>query len=145
MKNMISMRFMAASLIACLVASTAGAAALRVSPITLDLKASSPTATVRLWDDGLRPVKVQVRVFRWTKVNGKDRLDPTTDVVASPPITTLKPGTENLIRVVRVSKKPVNGTESYRLLIDQLPDAGRKIPGQINVMIRHSIPVRFTE
>jgi fimbrial chaperone protein len=142
---MISMRFMAASLLVCLTAGGAGAAALRVSPITLDLKASSPTGTVRVWEDGLRPVKVQVRVFRWTKVNGKDRLDPTTDVVASPPITTLKPGTENSIRVVRVSKKPIVGTESYRLLIDQLPDAGRKKAGQVSVMIRHSIPVRFTD
>lgn len=142
---MISMRFMAASLFACLIAGGAGAAALRVSPITLDLKASSPTGTVRVWEDGLRPVKVQVRVFRWTKVNGKDRLDPTTDVVASPPVTTLKPGTENSIRVVRVSKKPIVGTESYRLLIDQLPEAGGKTPGQVSVMIRHSIPVRFTD
>jgi fimbrial chaperone protein len=142
---MISMRFMAASLLVCLTAGGAGAAALRVSPITLDLKASSPTGTVRVWEDGLRPVKVQVRVFRWTNVNGKDRLDPTTDVVASPPITTLKPGTENSIRVVRVSKKPIVGTESYRLLIDQLPDAGRKKAGQVSVMIRHSIPVRFTD
>jgi fimbrial chaperone protein len=142
---MISMRFMAASLFVCLVAGSAGAAAVRVSPIKLDLKSSSPMATVRLWDEGLKPVRVQIRVFRWTKVNGKDRLEPTTDVVASPPITTLKPRTENSIRIVRVSKKPVVGTESYRLLIDQLPDAGKKIPGQVNVMIRHSIPVRFTE
>lgn len=142
---MISMRIMAASLFVCLTASGAGAAALRVSPITLDLKAAAAASTVRLWDDGLRPVNVQVRVFRWTKVNGKDRLDPTTDVVASPPITKLTPGTENLIRVVRVSKQPVKGTEAYRLLIDELPDAGKRLPGQVNVMIRHSIPVRFTE
>ena len=106
---------------------------------------SGAASTVRRWDDGLRPVNVQVRVFRWTKVNGKDRLDPTTDVVASPPITKLSPGTENLIRVLRVSKQPVKGMEAYRLLIDELPDAGKRLPGQVNVMIRHSIPVRFTE
>lgn len=142
---MISMRIMAASLSVCLTAGGAEAAALRVSPITLDLKAPAAASTVRLWDDGLRPVNVQVRVFRWTKVNGKDRLDPTTDVVASPPITKLTPGTENLIRVVRVSKRPVEGMEAYRLLIDELPDAGKRLPGQVSVMIRHSIPVRFTE
>ncbi len=140
-----SMRIMAASLFVCLTVGSAGAASLRVSPITLDLKAPAAASTVRLWDSGLKPVNVQVRVFRWTKVNGKDRLDPTTDVVASPPITKLTPGTENLIRVVRVTKRPVKGVEAYRLLIDELPAAGKRLPGQVNVMVRHSIPVRFSE
>lgn len=142
---MISKRFIAASLLACLIGGTVEAASLRVSPIAIDLKAGSAASTLRLWDDGLRPVNVQVRVFRWTKVNGRDRLDPTTDVVASPPISKLTPGTENLIRVVRVSKQPINGTEAYRLFVDELPEARKPLPGQINVLVRHSIPVHFSE
>lgn len=139
------LRLIAAGLAVCLSAGIGNAAALRVSPITLDLKAGTAATTVRLWNDARTATSVQVRVFRWTKVNGKDRLDPTQDVVASPPITKLAPGTENLIRVVRVSKKPVSGTEAYRLMIDELPDARKKVPGQVSVMIRHSIPVRFSE
>ncbi|PWW04403.1 pili/flagellar assembly PapD-like chaperone [Hoeflea marina] len=138
-------RLIAASLAACLIAGAAQAASLRVSPITLDLKMGASASTVRLWNEDRTATNVQVRVFRWTKVNGKDRLEPTTDVVASPPITKLAPGSENVIRVVRVSKKPVSGTEAYRLLIDELPDASKRVPGQVKVLVRHSIPVRFTE
>jgi fimbrial chaperone protein len=142
---MTHLHLIAAGMALCLSAGIVNAAALRVSPITLDLAAGTSASTVRLWNDARKPTNVQVRVFRWTKVNGKDHLEPTQDVVASPPITKLAPGTENLIRVVRVSKKPVQGVEAYRLLIDELPDAANKVPGQVNVMIRHSIPVRFSE
>ncbi|MFN7102285.1 MAG: molecular chaperone [Pseudorhizobium sp.] len=142
---MMHLRLIAAGMALCLSAGIVNAAELRVSPITLDLKAGTSASTVRVWNDAAKPTTVQVRVFRWTKVNGKDHLEPTQDVVASPPVTKLAPGTENLIRVVRVGKAPVRGVEAYRLLIDELPDASKKVPGQINVMIRHSIPVRFSE
>ncbi|MBP1852591.1 fimbrial biogenesis chaperone [Rhizobium halophytocola] len=125
--------------------SSADATSLRVSPVRLDLNGGTATSTIRLWDSGSTPTNVQVRVYRWTKVNGRDRLDPTTDVVASPPVTKLAPGRENLIRVVRVAKKPISGTETYRLLIDELPDPKKRVAGQVNVVIRHSIPVRFSE
>lgn len=122
----------------------AGATSLRVSPITLDLDARTAASTIRLWNNDRRPINVQVRVYSWTKVNGKDRLEPTTNVVASPPMTKLAPGSENLIRVVRVSKRPVRGKESYRILVDELPTSQRAA-GTVNVVVRHSIPVHFSE
>jgi fimbrial chaperone protein len=88
-------------------------------------------------------VQVQVRVFRWTVVDGNDVLEPTRDVVASPPMTVLVPGAENLIRVVRVSDKPPADGERYRLLIDELPDPNRQRAGRVNVLVRHAIPVTF--
>jgi fimbrial chaperone protein len=45
-------------------------------------------------------------------------------------------------RVVRVTKKPVEGEEAYRLFIDELPEAPQ---GQrtVNLVVRHSIPLFF--
>lgn len=124
--------------------STAGAASLRVSPTKLDLRAGTAASTIRVWNDEKTPIGVQVRIFRWTKVNGKDRFEPTTDVVVSPPMSKLAGGSENLVRVVRVTKKPLLEQESYRLMVDQLPGIKRTAPGTVNVVIRHSIPVLFT-
>jgi fimbrial chaperone protein len=129
----------------CLFGAVAQAASLRVAPISLDLPSGTSASVVRVWNDDSAPVQVQIRVFKWTQRNGQDVLEPTRDVVASPPMTQLAPGTENLIRVVRTSTTPVNGRESYRLLIDQLPDPGQARPGTVSVLVRHAIPLYFAE
>ncbi|MFD2239272.1 fimbrial biogenesis chaperone [Aureimonas populi] len=133
----------AAVLAACLVAGTAGASSLRVAPTGLNLPAGNAASSVRVWNNDREPISVQVRVFKATMVGGKERLEPTRDVVASPPMTQLRPGTENLVRVVRVSDRPVQAQERYRLLVDELPDPSRMKAGTVNVLVRHSIPVVF--
>ncbi|RYE56569.1 MAG: molecular chaperone [Hyphomicrobiales bacterium] len=62
--------------------STAGAASLRVSPTGLDLRGGTAASTIRVWNEEKAPVSVQVRIFRWTKVGGKDRFEATTMLTA---------------------------------------------------------------
>jgi len=73
----------------------------------------------------------------------KDILTPTTAVVASPPIASLKPGGENLVRIVRVARTPVTARESYRVLVDQLPNPKGYKPGVVGILVRHAIPLYF--
>ena len=47
------------------------------------------------------------------------------------------------MRLVRVSKQPVAAEESYRLLIDELPDQKAQGNRVINLILRYSIPVFF--
>jgi fimbrial chaperone protein len=89
------------------------------------------------------PVNAQVRVYRWTQVNGEEKLDLTNDVIASPPSISLKPNGTHVVRVVRVTKNPVATEESYRLVIDQLPNANQVRNGTINMIMRYSIPAFF--
>lgn len=117
--------------------SPSQAASLRVAPVVLDLRAPTAASTIRIWNDARRPINVQIRVFRWVQRNGEDAYEQTNDVVASPPITTLRPGGENLVRIVRTSKRPVDGEESYRLVVDELPDlrVGRQAPSLLSFAI----------
>jgi fimbrial chaperone protein len=119
------------------------AASLRVAPVLLDLPTPQHAASVNVWNDGAAAINVQVRVMRWRQQNGEDILEATDDVVVSPPISQLAPGAENLIRVVRVAKTPVAGEESYRLLVDELPDPASARGGAVALVLRHSIPVFF--
>lgn len=124
------------------VSASVDAASLRVAPTTLDITASTSAATtIRIWNDAKTPINVQVRVFRWVQRGGRDIYEQTKDVVASPPMTTLQPGAENLIRVVRTSQRPVGDEESYRLLVDELPNPARRQAGSVALVVRHSIPV----
>ena len=127
----------------CLSTLPGEAASLQVAPVTVDIPASGAAAKITLRNEGLKPINAQVRVFKWNQVNGKEVLEPTRDVVASPPIVKLGSRTDYTIRIVRISKRPVAQEESYRLVIDELPDQARAKNGSVNVVLRHSIPVFF--
>jgi fimbrial chaperone protein len=119
------------------------AATLQVEPVLIDVAAPGAASTVTLRNDGTAPVNVQIRVFRWSQTDGKETLEPTEDVVASPPAVTLAPQTNYVARVVRVTKRPVSGEESYRVLIDQLPAASQQRGHSVKLLMRYSIPVFF--
>ncbi|WEX85755.1 molecular chaperone [Sinorhizobium garamanticum] len=119
------------------------AASLRVSPTTVDLIAPDSAATLNLSNEAKRPINVQVRVFRWTQEGGVDRLEPTEDVVASPPATEMQANASYVVRVVRVTKAPIATEESYRVVVDELPDPARRQAGTVSLVVRHSIPVFF--
>ncbi|MBP0615839.1 fimbrial biogenesis chaperone [Jiella mangrovi] len=126
-----------------LAVGSGNAASLRVSPISLDLPHGTKASSVRVWNNDRQPVTVQARIFRWTRKGGKDILSPTRDVVVSPPIATLAPGAENVIRIVRTSNRPVEGREAYRLIVDQIPDRSHDRPGTVRILVRHAIAVIF--
>lgn len=122
----------------------AKAAALRISPVSVELIAPARTAVLRLYNAGQETVHYQIRIFRWSQKKGRDQLEPTRYVVVSPPITRLKPGVDQVVRIVRVAKAPPAGEECYRVLVDELPKPGRRKPGEVALLVRHSIPVFFS-
>ncbi len=121
----------------------ASATSISVAPTTIDLTGGTAASQLTLKNSASKPVSVQVRVFRWSQENGVERLEPTKAVVASPPSTKMAPGQEYTIRVVRVSKAPIKGEESYRVLVDELPQKS-KAENTVNLVVRQSIPVFFS-
>jgi fimbrial chaperone protein len=128
---------------ACSLGSTANATQLRVEPVLLELNAPAAAGALKLRNDEDVEVTVQTRVYRWSQAAGRENLDPTTDVVASPPVVKLAPHTDYTVRIVRTSKQPVRGEESFRVLVDQLPDARRRTENSVAIVVRQSIPIFF--
>lgn len=119
------------------------AASLQVSPTTIEVNAPGATSSVSLVNPTPQQISVQVRVFKWSQVNGQEKLEPTNDLVASPPFVTLPPSANYAVRLVRTAGRPVSGEESYRLVIDELPQPGRLKAGAITLLLRQSLPVFF--
>jgi fimbrial chaperone protein len=122
----------------------ADAAALRIEPVLVEVFAPGAASTLTLRNDDDSELNVQIRVFKWSQSNGEERLEPTTDVVASPPAAKLAPKTDYVARIVRVNRQPIHAEESYRIIVDQLPQAQGKAARTVNLLIRQSIPVFFT-
>jgi len=135
----------AASMLFCLSAYAINAASLRVAPTSLELVAPASAAVLNLGNDGDHPINVQIRVFRWSQADGIERLEPTRDVVASPPSTRMNPNGQYVVRVIRTSKAPVRAEETYRVIVDELPDASRARAGTVTLIMRQSIPVFFKQ
>lgn len=141
MTNMFALAAMAAALSLSLPAQ---AGSIRVSPTKVEM-AGNTASMLRVRNEEKTPVTVQVRVFRSIPAGDGFRLEETRDVVASPPMTTLRPGAENIVRIVHVGGSTAGGQQSYRLLVDEVPDRRRMKPGTVAVVVRHSIPVTFSD
>lgn len=127
-----------------LIMGAAEAASLQVAPVLLDLPAPGNTATITLRNTDVEPIAAQIRVFRWTQRDGAERLEPTDEVVASPPIVQLRSRQDYTVRVVRVAGNPAGGEAAFRLVVDELPKPNRT-PGTVALVMRHVVPVFFSD
>lgn len=118
---------------------------LTLMPIFLDIKAPKVQDHFTVRNGGNSTIRMQVRIFRWEQRNGKDYYTPTKDVVVSPPFPIVRPDADTVIRVVRTSKAPINGEESYRVFFDELP--GSQIntkESKLSILTRITAPVFFS-
>ncbi len=120
----------------------ATASTLSISPISIEVQAPTAASRVTLENAGKEPVQAQIRVFKWIQNNGKDELVPTRDVVASPPSIKMEPGKKTVVRVVRISKTPVALEETYRLIVDEVPQPSKNAKA-VSFAIQYSVPVFF--
>ncbi|TDK26079.1 molecular chaperone [Luteimonas aestuarii] len=126
-----------------LAAAAAGAASLQVTPTTVTVPAERAADGLILSNSGSAPLHAQVRVFRWTQVDGEDVLEPSTDLAISPPMLELAPGGDQLVRIVRLGPPPTGTEASYRVIVDELPLDDTPAPGRrgLQFVLRYSIPV----
>lgn len=140
MKLALTAMFSGASLI-----TVAHATDLRVAPVMLEPLPGQRSTTLTIQNGEEKPVRVQVRVVRWTQVNGEEKLEPTTDVVATPQQTLLQPGQHHIIRIARTARTPIPTEECYRVLVDEVPDPDEARPSAVAMVVRQSIPVFFSD
>ena len=127
----------------CAASTSISAASLQVAPVLFEFPAGKAADTLTLTNEGQAELNAQVRVVRWTQIDGVEKTEPTTDIVASPPVVTVGPGGSQVVRLVRVSKKPVLGEESYRVTVDELPDKSQLRPNEVGFTFKYSIPIFF--
>jgi fimbrial chaperone protein len=125
----------------------ASAAGLQVSPVSLTLKATQNADGLVLSNTGDGTIHAQVRVYHWTQDAKGDQLAPSQGLVISPPLVTVKPGEQQLIRVIRTGAPP-NGADAvedaYRLAVDELPieaAEGDKPAKALQFVVHYSLPV----
>jgi len=109
-----------------------------IAPVVLELSSSRTAGVIKIVNNDNHVVSLQIRAFDWNQADSKDDLQPTQNLIISPPVFSLAPGASQVIRVV--SKQAAGSSEiAFRLLIDEIPSAAEG--ATINFKFRISMPV----
>jgi fimbrial chaperone protein len=115
-----------------------------VNPVRVQLTPDNRIAVMRVTNQDSAPVTLQLKTLAWSQADNADVLTETRDFLATPPLFTLAPGQEQIVRV-GLRHTPSSGIEQpYRLIFEEvLPPAEAGFQG-LRVALNISIPVFAT-
>lgn len=119
----------------------AQAAGLSVTPVSVQFAPQDVAQGLWLSNSGKETLRAQVRVFAWSQDREQDHLEPSTALIVSPPMLSVEPGQRQFVRLVRPAPASADREQSYRLLIDELPDPAAPPRPGLTFVMRYSVPV----
>lgn len=121
-----------------------------VSPVRIYMEPRDRAVAVTIVNEGDTEVALQTELFSWAqKPDGADDLAPTEDLIVSPPIMKLAPGTRQVVRLARLVPPDAARQLTYRLIVREVPEVtAPKVEKDINVQLpialAMSLPVFIT-
>ena len=122
-------------------ACPAAAGTFSIAPVRIELAGSERTAVLTVHNDDAAPLVVQVSTLNWTQAGGEEANAPTRELLATPPVFTLPPNGEQIVRVALRREPDATRELDYRLLLAEVPQAADKNFTGLRVALRLSIPV----
>lgn len=119
----------------------AHAGSFTATPIKLTIPTGASSTSLSLENVGDQPVLVQAEVVAWAQDAGKDVLTPSRDLVVSPPIFKVAPGGAQTVRVGVLSRPQSDREITYRLFLQEVPEAPRAGEQGVSVALRLGLPV----
>jgi fimbrial chaperone protein len=137
-------RFPAASCVfaaaAALWLSPAAAGSFSISPLRVDLSAQARTAALKVRNEDSHAVIVQVQAMTWSQSRGEETLEPTSDLLVSPPVFTLQPDAEQVLRVALRHAPDPSRELSYRLILQEVPERDSPDFTGLSMVLRLTLP-----
>jgi fimbrial chaperone protein len=120
------------------------AAGVGVSPVRVDIDDRHRVQTIVITNHDTFNHVFQISTFRWTQAGSREIQAPTDDLIVSPPIFTLIPESQQVVRIALRNPAPVATELTYRLLLraagTDLDDATHSLSG-LSLRMQYSIPV----
>ena len=118
------------------------ASSLLVWPIRPVINHNSDATSLWLENRSSKPLTLQIRILQWQHDLDGQRYALQSQVISSPPFVTIAGNDRQLIRIHNRVAVP-NGKElSWRIIIDELPNASQSVTQTgVNFRIRYSLPL----
>jgi fimbrial chaperone protein len=123
----------------CSQTSTAGS--FEVNPIRVDLSPKARSSAITVKNTGAEPVVVQSSAVAWSQEDGKDAYTATNEILVTPPIATIPPGGEQIIRAGLRRDPDARKELSYRLFLQEVPPPPKPGFQGLQVALRVGLPV----
>jgi len=119
----------------------ARASSFQVNPIRITLTPQGSSSLLAVRNEGNERLRLQVDFYAWDQSKqGEMILNPTSDLVVYPALLTVDAGNERNVRVG--TKSPVVSKEkSYRIFIEELPPAAKRVDSGIRILTRIGVPI----
>ncbi len=126
----------------CLAAGDVPAGSFQVNPIRIEIAKGATTAAITVRNDGDEAIVIQASMVGWTQDDsGQDMYAPTTEALVTPPVMTVAPGGEQIVRVgLRRAADPQREL-TYRLYLAEVPPPPKPGFTGLQVALRVGVPV----
>lgn len=122
-------------------AGPAAAGTFSIAPVRVELQGGQRTAVLTVHNDDAAPLVVQLTALSWTQAAGEESYAATRDLLATPPVFTLPPNGEQIVRVALRRDPDATRELDYRLLLAEVPQPTDSNFTGLRVALRLSIPV----
>jgi len=117
------------------------ASTFNIAPIRVQLSAAHRTGVLTLTNADDEPVVVQVHLVAWSQQDGEERLDETREMLVTPPVLQIPANGAQVIRVA-LRREPDPARElSYRVILEEVPQAAPQTAVGLRVALRLSVPI----
>lgn len=122
-------------------ADPAYAASFTIDPLKVILAEGRTSTVVRVQNTGMETLTLQLQPRRWQQEGANDRLASTRELVATPQIFRIKPGSTQLVRVALIGQPDPDDETAYRLIFDEIVTPLASDFVGVQVAMRVSIPL----
>jgi len=136
-----ALRRLGVVILAWALAWAAEAGSLTAKPLRLMLPPGANSASLFLENTGGEPVLVQAEVMAWSQRDGAEVLEPSQDLIVSPPVFKVAPGAAQTVRVGMMRPNDAARELTYRLFLQEVPPPMRPGEQELRVALRLSLPV----
>ncbi len=128
-------------LCACLLLSTAQAGSFMVDPTRIELGQGQLSATLTIRNDDKEPSVIRVEARAWDQDGEQDKFETSKEILVTPPIITVAPGGDQIVRIAL--RRPLDPAKelSYRIFLQEVPPPPRPGFNGLQVALRISLPV----
>ena len=124
-----------------MISSPAWAQAMGISPVRVEMTGGEQSAIITVRNTGASPINLQVRAMDWSQVDGVESFSLAGTLIASPPMSTLAPGEEQIVRLFLDEPAKRTSEKAFRLILDEIP-LGEPTPGAgMRIRLRALVPV----
>lgn len=128
-----------ALLLACL--PVAQGTVFNIAPVRGDLGPGKNSEAFTVRNDSDEPLVIQTETLAWSQKDGQDELTPTRELLVAPPIFTVPPHAEQIVRAGLRRPPDARRELSYRLLLKETPGPPKPDFQGVRMALQISVPV----